>query len=92
MVVGIGLTLYECYCTIKRDSGDFVAKNPIQAMVVVTTLGVQFAISLLFGYYLGSYLDQKFQTGQLFMAIGVFLGIGTGVVGAIKLVKPFLSD
>ncbi|OEH85435.1 hypothetical protein BHU72_04935 [Desulfuribacillus stibiiarsenatis] len=67
-------------------------KTPLQAIIVVSSLGMQFAISLAAGYYGGSYLDEHFQSGQVFMIIGLLLGIGAGIFAAIKLVKPFLND
>lgn len=66
-------------------------KTPLQAIMVVTSLGIQFAVSLAVGYFAGSYLDDRYATGQFFMITGVFLGLGAGVLGAYRLVKPFLE-
>jgi F0F1-type ATP synthase assembly protein I len=67
-------------------------KTPLQAIIVVSSLGIQFAVSLSIGFIVGSYLDDRFRTGQLFLIIGLLIGIGAGIMGAARLIKPFLIE
>ncbi len=69
-----------------------LTKSPFKAIVVISSLGIQFAACLFAGYFVGSYLDRYFQTGQLLMVVGVLLGLGAGTYAVVKMVKPFLSD
>ncbi|WP_176719912.1 AtpZ/AtpI family protein [Desulfuribacillus alkaliarsenatis] len=66
-------------------------KTPLKAIVLVTSIGIQFAAAIVIGVLIGSYLDGRFGTGQLFMVMGVFLGLAAGLLGAAKLIKPFLE-
>lgn len=66
-------------------------KTPLQAIMVVASLGIQFAVSLTVGYLAGIYLDERFDTGQFFMITGILLGLGAGILGAYRLIKPFLE-
>jgi F0F1-type ATP synthase assembly protein I len=67
-------------------------KTPLQAIVIVSSLGIQFAVSLSIGFIVGNYLDDRFHTDQLFMIIGILVGIGAGIMGAARLIKPFLIE
>lgn len=64
----------------------------LQAIAIVSTLGVQFALALFLGYLGGNYLDDRFGTGQLFLVIGMFAGVGAGIMGAAKLIQPFILE
>jgi F0F1-type ATP synthase assembly protein I len=47
-------------------------------------LGLQFAVSLLLFYYLGSWLDRRFGTGPVFLMICVFGGAGVAFYAMYK--------
>lgn len=66
--------------------------KPLQAFAVISTLGLQFAFAVVLGFYLGSWLDEKLASGQLFVIIGVLAGVFAGFLGAYKLIKPFLEE
>jgi F0F1-type ATP synthase assembly protein I len=41
-------------------------------------VGIQFAITLVLFVFLGSWLDKRFETGPLFVVLGLFVGGGGG--------------
>lgn len=70
-----------------EDSGDSSREDPLVRAGVQSPpafgtagkymgLGVQFAGSILVFLWLGQWLDRKFETGVLFVLIGVFVGAG----------------
>ena len=67
-------------------------ENSLYALVIVSSLGFQFALSLILGYLLGSYLDARFASGQIFSMMGLLAGVTVGGLGAVKLIKPLLSE
>lgn len=66
--------------------------NPWRAMAVVGAIGVDFAVLVIIGVFVGNKLDQSFQTAPVFLLIGIAIGIILGIFSIIKLIKFFLED
>lgn len=66
--------------------------NPWKAMGLVGVIGVELAVLVLAGIWLGKTVDSIFQTSPVFIIIGIFSGFAVGIWSIVKIVKPFLKD
>lgn len=66
--------------------------SPWRALSLVTIISFNLAVSTLVGVWVGNKLDRYFNISPWLMIIGVFLGIGAGLVTIIPIVKKFLGD
>lgn len=66
--------------------------NPWRAMALVGTIGVELAVLVYIGYWLGNKLDDVFYTSPFFLLIGILLGLAIGVFSIVKLINIFLKD
>lgn len=58
---------------------------------VLGAIGVDFAMCVVAGYYLGNFLESRFGH-VLWLLAGLFLGIAAGVWSAAALIKKFLGE
>jgi ATP synthase protein I len=63
----------------------------LQYVVLVTQIGINMALPIVGGIYVGAYLDQKFSTGSAFLIFGTLLGVFSGVAGVYRLVSHELN-
>lgn len=66
--------------------------NPWKAMVFVGTIGIEIAIPLLAGIWLGRKADYHFDTAPIFLIIGIILGFTIGIWSVANLIKIHLKD
>lgn len=66
-------------------------KNPMRAMALMSSILSTLAGSILIGIFGGKWIDSMIGTFPLFLVIGLFLGLGTGVYGTIRLISNFES-
>lgn len=66
--------------------------DPWKAMGLVGVIGVEIAIPLLVGVWLGRKADQYFDTAPIFLIIGITLGFAIGIWSVANLIKIFLKD
>lgn len=59
---------------------------------LISQLGLVVVSSILIFFFLFLYLDRKFNTNGILMAVGVFLGVITGVLGAYRLLRKIYRD
>ncbi|WNC14533.1 AtpZ/AtpI family protein [Brevibacillus brevis] len=64
--------------------------NPWRAITLVTLIGVDMAICVVAGVYLGKYLDGLFASNPLFLMIGLLAGLGIGVYSVYRIVRGYL--
>lgn len=64
--------------------------NPWRAITLVTLIGVDMAICVIAGVYLGKYLDGLFAASPLFLMIGLLAGLGIGVYSVYRIVRGYL--
>lgn len=72
----------------RRKSDD----NPWRAAVIVSAMGVDLAVCLGAGYWIGAYADRRFETGQLWTMIGMLAGLIIGAIGVVYLIRYFAED
>ena len=68
------------------------SNSPWRAMGVVGAIGVELAVLLLLGLWLGKKLDMLLQTSPIFLILGMLLGLAIGVWSVIRIIKPYLGD
>jgi ATP synthase protein I len=76
----------------REDDGMAKLDNPLQAMVLVSMIGGQIAVSVLLGYWGGQWMDDRFATEPLFLIVGILSGLSVGIYGVMKIVKSYLGD
>ncbi|MFV0440741.1 MAG: AtpZ/AtpI family protein [Lachnospirales bacterium] len=61
-------------------------KNPLSAFYLVTQLGIYVIVCIFMCFYLGVFIDNFFDTGNLFKVIFLVIGILSSFIGVYKLV------
>ena len=65
-------------------------ENPWRAVALVSAIGIDLAICVIAGVWLGRWLDGYFDTNPLFLILGIFLGLGIGILFKIKIIKKLI--
>nr|WP_206699368.1 MULTISPECIES: AtpZ/AtpI family protein [Brevibacillus] len=73
----------ECCSVSKID-------NPWRAITLVTLIGVDMAVCVVAGVFLGKYLDGLFATNPLFLMVGLLAGLGIGVYSVYRIIRGYL--
>ncbi len=66
-------------------------RQTMRSLALMSTISSYLLGSILVGIFGGRWLDRYFGMNSLFLIIGLFLGIGTGVYGVIIAVKQFFT-
>ena len=77
--------MYICYSLIDM-------RYPWLSMLSLLGMGFYIAIAIVLGIWGGHWLDGKFNTGPLWLIIGLFLGIAVAVLGVFNMLKPFIES
>jgi Uncharacterized protein conserved in bacteria len=64
--------------------------NPWRAITLVTLIGVDMAVCVVAGVFLGKYLDGLFATNPLFLMVGLLAGLGIGVYSVYRIIRGYL--
>ncbi|WP_126428854.1 AtpZ/AtpI family protein [Brevibacillus marinus] len=64
--------------------------NPWQAIALVSVIGVDLAICVLAGFWVGRYLDRWLQTDPWLMLLGMLAGLAAGVYSVYLLIRSYL--
>lgn len=67
-------------------------KNPYKAMALMSAISAQLVGSILVGIFLGKWIDAKLGTLPLFLLVGLFVGLATGIYSMLRLIKTFSGD
>lgn len=67
-------------------------ESPWRALSLVSLIGADLAVCTLIGVWIGQKVDMHFDTAPWWMVVGLFLGIGTGLVTIVPIIKRFLGD
>ncbi len=67
-------------------------ENPWKAFAVVSAIGIELAVLLLVGIWLGKKIDLIYNTSPMFLVAGIIFGLILGILSIVKLIKPFLGD
>jgi len=65
--------------------------NPLVAAALVGALGIDVAICILGGYWIGSLCSNRFG-GNGWIAGGLIVGLAVGILSAVLIVKKVLED
>ncbi|MGO0123396.1 AtpZ/AtpI family protein [Desulfothermobacter acidiphilus] len=57
----------------------------LRYFAVASTISIQFAASVVVGWWLGNYLDQRWHTAPWLGLLGLLVGIGAGILGIVRL-------
>jgi len=66
--------------------------NGWKAAGIVSAIGVDFGVCTLLGFYGGKWLSDQLGGNPLWTALGIILGVLTGAVTVIFMVKKLLED
>jgi F0F1-type ATP synthase assembly protein I len=69
-----------------KGAGDG-GRSPYVVAAVYGAAGVQLALSVVAGLFVGDYLDDRFATGPWLSVAGLVLGFVGGMVNLIRIVK-----
>ncbi|MEW6183128.1 MAG: AtpZ/AtpI family protein [Bacillota bacterium] len=62
----------------------------MQVFALTSSISVQFAVSVVLGWWIGDKLDKRFQSEIPWMTIvGLLVGVGAGVYGIINIMGRF---
>jgi len=64
--------------------------NPLKAITLVSLIGVDMAVCVIAGVYLGRYIDGLLATKPWFMMLGLLLGLTVGVYSVYRIVRQYL--
>lgn len=64
--------------------------NPWKAIGLVSIIGADLAICIIAGVLFGKYLDEWLHTAPWIMIVGLFLGLGVGIVSVYRMIRPYL--
>jgi F0F1-type ATP synthase assembly protein I len=62
----------------------------LQALAVASQFGVTLAVSVVLGYFVGSWLDGTLKTAFIFTLIGVLLGLVGAAANTVRLYRALL--
>lgn len=66
--------------------------NPWRAAGLVGVMGLDIAVCLYAGYWLGDFAARRFNGSSGWIALGLFFGLAVGIGSVIFLVKRVLED
>ncbi|WP_054025465.1 AtpZ/AtpI family protein [Bacillus sp. FJAT-28004] len=72
----------------KKDRRD----NPLLAAGLVGALGLQVAVCIFLGYWIGTSLGNRFGDAKGWALGGILVGLAVGLLSAILLVKKVMED
>ena len=61
-----------------------------QALAVASQFGITLAISVVLGYFVGHWLDDRLGTSVIFTLIGVLLGLVASVLNTVRLYRALM--
>jgi ATP synthase protein I len=68
-----------------------IKKNAMQ-MAYASSIGIAMVLAIFGCLFLGSYLDRKFDSGNIFTIVFLFIGIAAGFRNIYVLIKKYFTD
>ena len=62
----------------------------VQALAVASQFGITLAVSVVLGYFIGHWLDDRLNTSVIFTLIGVLLGLVGATINTVRLYRALL--
>ncbi|RFU62328.1 AtpZ/AtpI family protein [Peribacillus glennii] len=66
-------------------------RYPFKAMALMSAVLSQLAGSILFGIFVGRWLDGKLGAAPLFLVVGLLLGLAAGIFAMLRTVRRYFS-
>jgi F0F1-type ATP synthase assembly protein I len=66
-------------------------ENPWRAAAIFGLAGVDMAICITAGYFLGSWMERALGAGPIMLAVGVLAGLFAGLLNIFFFIKKFLE-
>jgi ATP synthase protein I len=64
----------------------------VRAVAVGTSVSTELAVTVVLGYYGGTWADARFHTGGPWLMLsGVLLGLAAGILGIVKTLEAFFG-
>gem|GEM_PF-2278269 len=79
-----------CSCCIIYTMKDF--KKGVKYLAIAMQIGIDIALPIASGIYIGAYLDQRFSTGSAFLICGFLLGLGSSIAVVYRLIIYQLNN
>lgn len=76
---------------VKIMAGSSKLRQVIKAMALMTTISSYLIGSVVLGVFVGMWADDYFGSEGIFLLLGLFLGLGTAVVGIYLAIRQFLG-
>jgi ATP synthase protein I len=67
-------------------------ESPWKALSLVSLIGADLAGCTIIGIWIGQKLDMYFHTDPWWMVVGLFIGLASGLLTIIPIIKRFLGD
>lgn len=67
-------------------------RNIMENLALVSQIGLMMIVPILFGVFIGNYLDERFGVTPLFLIIMIILGVGSAFRNLMSLGKKKSSD
>ncbi|CAH1209752.1 hypothetical protein PAECIP111892_03302 [Paenibacillus auburnensis] len=64
----------------------------LKAMSLVSAVGIDLAAFTLGGFFLGKWLDSKWNSSGIGVALGVVLGVLCGITGIVFIIKAVMEE
>jgi len=66
--------------------------SPWKALSLVSIIGIDIALCTSLGVWLGRKADLYFHTSPILMIVGLFIGLGIGIMMIVPLMKKYLGE
>lgn len=67
-------------------------RHPLQAIGLMSAIVSQLVGSILVGIFGGKWIDETFATDPIFLIIGLFIGLATGVYAMFRLIRQYFPE
>lgn len=61
--------------------------NVFKNLALISQIGISMVVPIIFGVYMGKWIDEKLGTGPIFLFILIIIGIGSSFISIFKLVE-----
>lgn len=67
-------------------------RHPLKGMALMSAIISQLVGSVLVGIFFGRWLDGLWDTGPLFLILGLLLGLAAGIYAMMRMIEQFFRE